>query len=89
MKAADTPRYYEVKTPIITVRRNRLHLTPMPEQRENQPAPDKEKITTPVQADQLNHEMDSQAVPATPSLANRPKRLSKPPLKARENLGLI
>ena len=52
MKAAETPRSHEVKTPISTVRRNRVHLTPMPEQRENQPVPAEDKIAAPVEADQ-------------------------------------
>ena len=52
VKAAKTPRSYEVKTRISPVRRNRVHLTPMPEQRENQPVPAQDKITAPVQADQ-------------------------------------
>jgi len=33
--------------------------------------------------------INSQAAPVTPLLANRPKRLLKPSLKVRENLGLI
>ena len=37
VKATETPHPYEVKTPISTVRRNRVHLTPMPEQRKHQP----------------------------------------------------
>jgi len=52
MKAAETPRSHEVKTPISTVRRNRVHLTPMPEQRENQPVPAEDKIAAPVEAGQ-------------------------------------
>lgn len=89
VKAAETPRSYEVKTPMSTVRRNRVHLTPMPEQREDQPIPAENKITTPVQADDPNLKVNSQAAPVTPLLANRPKRLLKPSLKVRENLGLI
>ena len=89
VKAAETPHSYEVKTPISTVRRNRVHLTPMPEQRENQPVPAEDKIAAPVQADQPKLKMNSQAASATPLLANRPKRLLKPSLKVRENLGLI
>ena len=59
VKAAETPRSYEVKTPISTVRRNRVHLTPMPEQRENQPVPPEDKIAAPVQADQPKLKMNS------------------------------
>ena len=66
-----------------------MHLTPLPEQRENQPVPAEDKIAAPVQADQPKLKMNSQAAPATPLLANRPKRLLKPSLKVRENLGLI
>ena len=89
VKAAETPRSYEIKTPISTVRRDRVHLTPMPDQRENQPVPAEDKIAAPVQVDQPKLKMNSQAAPATPLLANRPKRLLKPSLKVRENLGLI
>jgi len=87
VKAAETPRSYDVKTPISPLRRNRVHLTPMPEQRENQPAED--KIAAAVEADQPKLKMNSQAAPVTPLLADRPKRLLKPSLKVRENLGLI
>ena len=83
VKTAETPRSYEVKTPISTVRRNRVHLTTMPEQRESQPVPAEDKIAAPVQADQPKLEMNSQAAPATPLLANRPKWLLKPSLKVR------
>ena len=81
VKAAETPRSYEVKTPISTVRRNRVHLTPMPEQRENQPVTAEDTIAAPVQADQPKLKMNPQVPPATPLLANRPKRLLKPSLK--------
>ena len=89
VKAAETPRSYEVKTPISTMRRNRVHLTPMPEQRQNQLGPAEDNITAPVQADQSKPKMHSQAAPATSLLANRPKRLLKPSLNVRENPGLI
>ena len=89
VRAAETPRSYEVKTPISTVRRNRVHLTPMPEQRENQAVPAEDKITAPVEADQPKLKMNSQAAPVTRLLANRRKRLLKPSLKVRGNLGLI
>ena len=49
----------------------------------------KKKIAAPVEADQPKLKMNSQAAPVTPLLANRPKRLLKPSLKVRENLGLI
>ena len=81
VKAAETSRSYEVKTPISTVRRNCVHLTPMPEQRENQPVPAADKIAAPVEADLPKLKMNSQAAPVTPLLANRPKRLLKPSLK--------
>ena len=89
MKAAEIPRSYEVKTPTSTVRRNRMHLAPMPEQRENQPVQAEDKIAAPVQADQHKLKLNSQAAPGTPLIANRPKRLLKPSFKIRENLGLI
>ena len=65
VKAAETPHSYEVKTPMSTVRRNRVHLTPMPEQREDQPIPAENKITTPVQADHPSLKVNSQAAPVT------------------------
>ena len=89
VEAAETPRSYEVITPISTVRRDRVHLTPMPGQRESQPLPAEDEILAPVQADQPKLSMNSQAAPATPLLANRLKRLLKPSLKVGENLGLI
>ena len=61
VKAAETPRSYEVKTSISTVRRNRVHLAPMPEQRENQLVPAEDKIAAPVQADQHKLTLNSQA----------------------------
>ena len=89
VKAAEAPQSYEDKTLISTVRKNHVHLTSMPEQRENQPLPAEDKIAAPVQADQPKLKMNSQAAPATPLLEIRPKRLLKPSLKVRENLGLI
>jgi len=75
VKAAEIPCSYEVKTPISTVRRNRVHLTPVAEQRENQPVLAEDKIAAPVEADQPKLKMNSQAAPVTPLLANKPKRL--------------
>lgn len=61
VKAAETPRSHEVKTPISTMKRNRVHLTPMPEQRENDLVPVEDKITAPVQANHSKRKMNSQA----------------------------
>ena len=67
VKAAETPRSYEVEKPISTVRRrNGVYLTPLPEQRENQRVPAEDKIAAPEQADQPKLKMNSQAAPATP-----------------------
>ena len=89
VKAAETPRSYEVKTPISTMRRNRVRLALMPEQRESQAVPAEDKLAAPVLADQPKLKMNSQAALATPLLANSSKRLLKPSVKVRENLGLI
>ena len=74
----------------FNLRHKATPLTPlMPEQRENQPVPAEDTIAALVQADQPKLKMNSQAAPATPLLANRPKRLLKPSLKGRGNLGII
>jgi len=43
-KAAPTPRSYEFKTPTSTLRKNRLHFTPLPEQQQQQP---QQRLTSP------------------------------------------
>ena len=95
MKAATTPRSYEVKTPTCTVRRNRAHLTPIPDaQKQQRPtpaansAPVENKVATPFQTDILDPKGHLQVPPVTPILATRPKRILKPSFKVRENLGL-
>ena len=45
IEAAATPRSHKVETPISTIRRNRVHLTPLPDQQENQqPNPEKKQV---------------------------------------------
>ena len=92
VKVAETPRSYEVKTPTSTVRRNRAHLIPMRDtqrqQQQQQPTPTmnivpaENKTSTPRKTDIAN------VPPVTPLLATRPKRVIKPSLQVRENLGL-
>ena len=88
VKAAETPRSYEVKTPTSTIRRNSAHLTPLPEQKQQQPTQEKTKILTPVKTDIADAKAVLQALPTTPILATRPKRLIKPSLKVGVNLGV-
>ena len=95
VKAASTPRSYEVETPTSTVRRNRAHLTPMPDPQQRQRptptvnnAPAENKAATPMQTDIPDLNGNLQVPPVTPILATMPKRVIKPSLKVRENLGL-
>ena len=95
VKAATTPRSYEVETPTCTVRRTRAHLTPIPDvQKQQRPTPAansspvKNKVAMPMQTDICDPKGHLQVPPVTPILATRPKRVIKPSLKVRENLGL-
>ncbi|XP_078357457.1 uncharacterized protein LOC144642365 [Oculina patagonica] len=95
IEAASTPRSYQVETPTSTIRRNRVHLTPLPnQQEEHRPLPvvDQDpaanKPATPVRRDNPAIRRDIQVPPVTPILATRPKRIVRPSLKVRENLGL-
>ena len=97
IEAASTPRSYKVETPTSTIRRNRIHLTPLPNQREQHERPTpmvnqvpaEDKAPTPVRKDIPVTKEDIQVPPVTPILATRPKRIIKPSLKVRENLGLV
>ena len=62
------------------MRSNHVHLTPLPDQQEKHERP------TPV----MNHvpAEDGAATPVSPILVPRPKRVIKPSLKVRENIGL-
>ena len=60
----------------------------MPDLTKQQPTPADSKITMPVQANLPVNKTNSQVPPVTPVLATRPKRLIRPSLKVRENLGL-
>ena len=76
--------------------RNRVHLTPMPNQQEQHErptpmvsqVPTEDKVATPVRKDTPVTKGDIQIPPVTPILATRPKRIIRPSLKVRENLGL-
>ena len=74
---ADTPRSYQVQTPKGTLRRNRIHLSPLPTQEE---AIDSEKTYS---SDPAEKNLPS------PGVSSRPKRVIKPSLKVRENLGQV
>ncbi|XP_078352985.1 uncharacterized protein LOC144637776 [Oculina patagonica] len=95
IEAASTPRSYQVETPTSTIRRNRVHLTPLPnQQEEHRPLPVVDQVpaankpATPVQKDNPAIRRDIQVPPVTPILATRPKRIVRPLLKVRENLRL-
>ena len=87
---------YKVETPTSTIRRNRVHLTPMPNQQEQHErptpmvsqVPTEGKVATPVRKDTPVTKGDIQIPPVTPIRATRPKRIVRPSLKVRENLGL-
>ena len=76
--------------------RNRVHLTPMPNQQEKHErptpmvsqVPTEDKVATPVRKDAPVTKGDIQIPPVTPILGTRPKRIIRPSLKVRENLGL-
>ena len=96
IEAASTPRSYKVETPTSTIGRNRVHLTPMPNQQEQHErptpmvsqVPTEDKVATPVRKNTPVTKGDIQISPVTPILATRPKRIITPSLKVRENLGL-
>ena len=96
IEAASTPRSYKVETPTSTIRRNRVHFTPMPNQQEQHEPPTpmvsqvstEDKVATPARMDIPVTKGDIQIPPVTPILATRPKRIIRPSLKVRENLGL-
>ena len=89
IEAASTPWSYKIET-LTNMIRNRVHLTPLPNQQEQQECPTpvvnqvpaENKAATPVRKG------DIQVPPVTPILATRPMRIIKPSLKVRENLGL-
>ena len=87
VEAAKTPRFYVVETPTSTIRRNRVHLTPLPgEIKQTTTPPDGNGGVA--NQESPDGKMNSRNLPVTPMLASRPKRVIKPSLKVRENLGL-
>lgn len=96
IEAASTPRSYKVETPTSTIRRNRVYLTPMPNQQEQHErptpmvsqVPTEDKVATPVRKDTRVTKGDIQIPPVTHILATRHKRIITSSFKVRENLGL-
>ena len=93
IKAAVTPQWYKVETPASTIRRNLLRLTPLPDQQENEQlnpeekqVPAESKAATPIHT--FLFLRDFRVSPEIRILATRPKRVIRPSLKVRENLGL-
>ena len=87
VEAAKTPRSYVVETPTSTIRRNRVHLTPLPGEIKQTATPPDDNGGVANQ-ESPDGKMNSRNLPVTPMLASRPKRVIKPSLKVRENLGL-
>ena len=96
IEAASMPRSYKVETPTSTIRRNRVHRTPMVNQQEQHErptpmvsqVPTEDKVATAVRKDTPVTKGDIKIPPVTPILTTRPKRFIRPSLKVRENLGL-
>ena len=96
IEAASTPRSYKVETPTSTIRRNRVHLTAMPNQQEQHKRPTptvsqdptEDKVATLVRKDTPVTKGDIQIAPVVPILATRPNRIIRPSLKVKENLDL-
>ena len=93
IEAAVTPRSYKVETLASTIRRNRVHLTSLPDQLENEQlnpeekqVPAESKAATPIHT--FLFLRDFRVSPEIRILATRPKRVIRPSLKVRENLGL-
>ena len=93
IEAAVTPQWYKVETPASTIRRNLLRLTPLPDQQENEQlnpeekqVPAESKAATPIHT--FLFLRDFRVSPEIRILATRPKRVIRPSLKVRENLGL-
>ena len=82
----------KVETPASTIRRNLFRLTPLPDQQENEElnpeekqVPAESKAATPIHT--FLFLRDFRVSPETRILATRPKRVIRPSLKVRENLG--
>ena len=65
-----------------------MHLTLLPEQKQSNLHQGRPRFQHLVKTDIADAKANLQALPTTPILATRPKRLKKPSLKVRENLGL-
>ena len=93
IEAAVTPQWYKVETPASTIRRNLLRLTPLPDQQENEQLnPEEKQVPAESKAATPIHTFlflgDFRVSPEIRILATRPKRVIRPSLKVRENLGL-
>ena len=81
MKAASNPPSYQIETSTYRLKRNRIHLTPLPDQ----PHP-KQPSVEPSWETVENSAKNSAVTPMQSDIATRPKRIIKPSLKVKENL---
>ena len=80
-KKSNSPRQYVVSTPTSTLRRNRVHLIPLPETSQSQSTQESKDCQEDV-ADTRTFEQDQSPL----NILSRPRRTIKPSLKVRENL---
>ena len=88
IEAASTPRWYKVETPTSRIRRNRVHLTPLPNQQEQHERPKPiadqvpaaDKVATTDWKDIPVIKRNILVPPVTLIFVTRPKRIIKPSL---------
>ena len=81
LKKSNSPRQYVVSTPTSILRRNRVHLIPLPEASQSQSTQESKDCQENV-ADTRTFEQDQSPL----NILSRPRRTIKPSLKVRENL---
>ena len=74
----NSPRQYVIQTPTSTLRRNRVHLVPLPDSNQSESS----QVSEDCKED--NPEVEQQRSPL--NILSRPRRTIKPSLKARENM---
>jgi len=86
--AAKTPRSYLVETENATVRRNRSHVNPIPNNKPVSPSVLDKPVSPIFEKKQPPDKTLTPLKPLpSPCLSSRPKRLIRPPLKLQESLG--
>ena len=88
-RAAETPRSYVIETEKGTVRRNRSHVNPIPNNKSVSPRVSDKSMSPSVTKQQPQDKPLTPLKPLpSPCLSSRPKRLVRPSLKLKESLGL-